>query len=127
MVDSLTFVNEMNDNKYVLSPKGNCQPLRRQYEAFMFNNLVFINENNTVDFMCPAIPNVHYVEYKLDCSDLEEKIQYYRNNSRESALIANAGTSYWNSHCRIDPSGSISQPMSTQILSEWHRITGGNI
>ena len=46
-IDRLTFLNELDNHKIILSPKGNCQPVRRQYEGFAFNTLVFINENNT--------------------------------------------------------------------------------
>jgi hypothetical protein len=64
MVDRSIFLNEMNDHKFILSPKGNCQPLRRQYESFAFNNLVFINENNVVDYLFEGTPNIHFVQYK---------------------------------------------------------------
>ena len=123
MVDSTTYLNEMNDHKFMLSPKGNCQPVRRQYESFAFNNLVFINENNVVDYLFEGTPNVHFVQYKLDCSDLKEKINYYYNNLDEAKKIADAGTKFWEENCRIYPDGSLSESVSSYLIDNFKRIT----
>ena len=123
-VDRVSFLNEINNHKFILSPKGNCQPLRRQYESFAFNNLVFINENNVVDYLFEGIPNVHFVQYKLDCSDLKEKLNYYYNNLDEAKKIADAGTKFWEENCRIYPDGSLSESVSGYLIDNFKRITG---
>jgi len=123
MVDRTTFLNELNDCKFSLSPKGNCQPVRRQYEAFAFNNLVFINENNVVDYLFEGTPNVHFVQYKLDCSDLKEKLNYYCNNLDEAKKIADAGTKFWEENCRIYPDGSLSESVSSYLINNFKTIT----
>jgi len=123
MVDRTTFLNELNDCKFSLSPKGNCQPVRRQYESFAFNNLVFINENNVVDYLFEGTPNVHFVQYKLDCSDLKEKLHYYCNNLDEAKKIADAGTKFWEENCRIYPDGSLSESVSSYLIDNFKRIT----
>jgi hypothetical protein len=122
-LDRLSFLHEMNDHRYILSPKGNCQPLRRQYESFAFNNLIFINENNTVDYLFEGMPDVHFVKYKLDCSDLKEKIHYYHDNLNESQKIADAGTRFWHENCRIYIDGSLSTPLENYLLSKFKEIT----
>jgi hypothetical protein len=122
-LDRLSFLHEMNDHRYILSPKGNCQPLRRQYESFAFNNLVFINENNTVDYLFEGTPDVHFVKYKLDCSDLKEKIHYYYDNPNESQKIADAGTLFWHENCRVYIDGSLSLSLENYLLTRFEEIT----
>jgi hypothetical protein len=123
-VDRVSYLNEINNHKFILSPKGNCQPLRRQYESFAFNNLVFINENNIVDYLFEGTPNVHFVQYKLDCSDLKEKLNYYYNNLDEASKIADAGTKFWEENCRIYPDGSLSESVSSYLIDNFKTITG---
>ncbi len=124
MVDRPTFLNEINNCKYILSPKGNCQPLRRQYESFAFNNLVFINENNSVDYLYEGTPNVHFVSYKIDCSDLKEKLRYYINNPSEALKIADAGTKFWEDNCRVYNDGTISKNLENTLIDNFKNITG---
>jgi hypothetical protein len=123
-VDRLTFLNELDTHKIILSPKGNCQPVRRQYEGFAFNTLVFINENNTFDYLYEGTPNVHFVQYKLDCSDLKEKLRYYHNNPTEAQKIADAGTKFWNDNCRVYSDGSISKNLENTLLNNFKSVTG---
>jgi len=122
-VDRVSFLHEINNHKFILSPKGNCQPLRRQYEAFAFNNLVFINENNTVDYLFEGIPNTHFVQYKLDCSDLKEKLRYYNNNLSEAKKIADAGTKFWEENCRIYQTGDLSKPTTQYLVENFYKHT----
>lgn len=122
-VDRLTFLTELDTHKMILSPKGNCQPVRRQYEGFAFNTLVFINENNTFDYLYEGTPNVHFVQYKLDCSDLKEKFRYYHNNPTEAQKIADAGTKFWNDNCRVYKDGTISKNLEDTLLSNFKNIT----
>jgi hypothetical protein len=123
LVDKTSYLNELNNFKFILSPKGNCQPVRRQYESFAFNNLVFINENNTVDYLFEGTPNVHFVQYKLDCSDLKEKLRYYISNVDAAVEIANAGTEFWHKNCRIFSSGDISPSLSEHLVRSFKNIT----
>lgn len=115
------FLNEMNLNKFILSPKGNCQPLRRQYEGFVFNNLLFINENNTVDYLCEGKPDHHFVSYKLDCSDLKEKLKYYYYNLEDAKVIADNGTKFWHENCRIYDDGSLSEYMNNYLVENFKK------
>jgi len=126
-VSQTTYINEINNSKFVLSPKGNCQPLRRQYESFAFNNLVFINENNTVDYLCEGIPGIHFVSYNTDCSDLKEKLRFYGENLEDANKIANAGRQFWETNCRIYPSGEISKFMSDYLVNKIYSIIGINV
>ena len=121
-IDRRTFLDEINNVKFILSPKGNCQPLRRQYEAFAFNNLVFINENNTVDYLFEGIPDKHFVSYKLDCSDLKNKCHYYFNNHVESQKIADAGTEFWKENCRIYKNGALSSNIESYLMTRFYDI-----
>jgi hypothetical protein len=123
-IDRLDFLHEINNYKFILSPKGNCQPLRRQYESFAFNNLVFINENNTVDYLFEGTPDVHFVKYKLDCSDLKEKIHYYYDNLDEAQKIADEGTRFWHENCRIYSDGSISKSIENYLIDNFKNLTG---
>lgn len=122
-VDRVSFLHEINNHKFILSPKGNCQPLRRQYESFAFNNLVFINENNTVDYLFEGIPNVHFVQYKLDCTDLKEKLRYYSNNISEAKKIADAGTKFWEENCRVYSNGDLSPSMTQYLVENFYKHT----
>lgn len=122
-VDRVSFLHEINNHKFILSPKGNCQPLRRQYESFAFNNLVFINENNTVDYLFEGIPNIHFVQYKLDCTDLKEKLRYYSNNTSEAKKIADAGTKFWEENCRIYSNGDLSLSITQYLVENFYKHT----
>ena len=124
MVDRTTFLNELNNHKIVLSPKGNCQPVRRQYEGFAFNTLVFINENNVYDYLFEGTPNVHFVSYKIDCSDLKEKLKYYINNPSEAQKIADNGTKFWEENCRVYADGGISKNLETKVIDSFKSVTG---
>ena len=121
--DKVSFLHEMNDHKFVLSPKGNGQNTRRHYEAFAFNNLAFINENNTVEHLFNGIPDIHYIKYKIDASDLKEKLLYYATNLDEANLIANAGHEYWLEHCKINKDGSLSDSMSKHLIDHFRYFT----
>lgn len=123
-VSRLDFLHELNTHKIILSPKGNCQPVRRQYEGFAFNTLVFINENNVFDYLYEGTPNVHYVSYKIDCSDLKEKLRYYINNPSEAQMIADAGTKFWNDNCRVYNDGTISKNLENTLIDNFKNITG---
>lgn len=123
-VGPIEYLTELNANKFLLSPKGNCQALRRQYEGFAFNNLVFINDNYTTRYLCEGIPNYHYVSYKADCSDLKEKIRYYYNNINEGHIIADNGTEYWRNNCIIHPNGELSSYITTYLVQNFERHTG---
>lgn len=123
-VDRLTFLRELNTHKIILSPKGNCQPVRRQYEGFAFNTLVFINENNVFDYLYEGTPNIHYVSYKIDCSDLKEKLRYYINNPGEAQKIADAGTKFWEDNCRVYNDGTISKNLENTLIDNFKNITG---
>lgn len=124
MVDRTTFLNELNNHKIVLSPKGNCQPVRRQYEGFAFNTLVFINENNVYDYLFEGTPNIHFVSYKIDCSDLKEKLKYYINNPSEAQKIADNGTKFWEENCRVYADGGISKNLETKVIDSFKSVTG---
>lgn len=121
-VDRLTFLEEMDTFKFILSPKGNCQPLRRQYESFAFNNLVFINENNVVDYLFEGTPNLHFISYKIDCSDLKDKLNYYYKNLDQAKTIADAGTKFWHENCKIHSTGNLSNSISMYILNNFKHI-----
>lgn len=121
--DKVSFLHEMNDHKFVLSPKGNGQNTRRHYEAFAFNNLAFINENNTVEHLFNGIPDIHYIKYKIDASDLKEKLIYYATHLDEANLISNAGHEYWLEHCKINKDGSLSDSMSKHLIDHFRYFT----
>lgn len=124
LIDLSLFLHELNDHKFLLSPKGNCQPLRRQYEGYAFNNLVFINENNTVNYLFSGIADENYVSYKLDCSDLKDKMRYYMNNLDKAKTIADNGNKYWKDNCIVYMNGDISPSVTRYLLENFKEITG---
>jgi hypothetical protein len=123
LTDKITFLHEMNDHKFVLSPKGNGQNTRRQYEAFAFNNLAFINENNTVEHLFNGIPNVHYVSYKIDASDLKEKLLHYASNLDKAQNIADAGNKFWEENCKINKDCSLQPSMVRHLVDHFRYFT----
>jgi hypothetical protein len=125
--DKIAFLNELNDHKFILSPKGNGQNTRRHYEAFAFNNLAFINENNNVEHLFNGIPNVHYVSYKIDASDLKEKLLYYASNLDAAQKIADNGTEYWETNCKINQDGSLSDSLTKHLIDHFRYITNINL
>lgn len=123
LTDKITFLHEMNDHKFVLSPKGNGQNTRRQYEAFAFNNLAFINENNTVEHLFNGMPNVHYVSYKIDASDLKEKLLHYASNLDKAQNIADAGNKFWEENCKINKDCSLQPSMVRHLVDHFRYFT----
>ena len=123
MVDYPTFLNEINESKYVFALKGNgLDPTRRYFESIAFNCLTFLSKNNYTEYIGKSIPNVHHIEIELDGSDVVNKLLYYVQNPHESENIANAGHSFWKSNCVIFNNDKLNDNVERHICNFMNRI-----
>ena len=123
MVNYDAFINEINNSKFVLCLKGNgTDPTRRYFESLSFNCLSFVTENNYTEHLIECEGNKHYINIKLDASDINSKIEYYNNNTHEAKRIADAGYNFWNENYRIFEDGSLSIHMENYIIDNFNKI-----
>ena len=88
-------INEQLSYKFILCIEGND----------VASNLKWVMSSSSIAFMVQPkyetwfmegqlIPNYHYVLLKDDYSDLEEKIKYYSQNTKEALNIINNANDY---------------------------------
>lgn len=115
------YINIINENKFSLCPKGNSPHITyRFFESLKLKTLVFMNEiPGDVEFYYPPIPNKHYISYRLDCSDLIDKLEYFYKRPDEAIKIVDEGFKYWE-HFKFEPNGKVSDELDVYLTENFN-------
>jgi hypothetical protein len=82
------YYREMSRSKIFVSPSGWCEYTPKDYEAMYFRSLLIKPSVEHIDTHPDILfPNETYVPVKWDLSDLQEKCQYYLDNTEERERI----------------------------------------
>jgi hypothetical protein len=91
---------ELYSHKYLAVVDGNSWSARYQWFMLDSRSLVFYNGIFDDWFMWRLKPWVHYVPFKLDLTDLEEKIDWVRKNDARAKKIADNAHTFANKYLR---------------------------
>jgi hypothetical protein len=80
--------------KYLMAIDGNSFPSSLKWQLFS-GSVVLKNESNWIEWFSYALtPYEHYVPYKVDCSDLREKILWLKSNDLLAKEIAHKASQF---------------------------------
>ena len=88
LFDSYSSQEDQLGYKYLIAIDGNSWPSSLQWQLFSYATILK-QESDFLEYYYNALkPYVHYVPYRTDCSDLEEKINWLKSHDAQAQEIA---------------------------------------
>jgi len=116
------FLSAINESRGALTLPGYNPLTYRLFEAMAAKSVAITCRLESMRWLNRLDPDVHYVKFNDDLSDLVEKRQRVIDDERYASKIAAAGHKIYQDYYRLNGDGTLSDAMWSDIKAQFEKI-----